>query len=164
MWGLPCPGHCEAGAPSRAVWEPRCFHPLLSPQPSSRERTGVHRLRGALVQQRPRSAAAGGCSRGPRPRSQGAVAVHTWKKRKTFPPGGGGYPSCEGPQRRRPLSPRLGVKEHTRRALLFLCSKRGRPLPELLCVGSPAACSSPLQVTQSGVSRLPLRAKRVDRL
>lgn len=58
----------------------------------------------------------------------------------------------------------LGVKELTPpKAQPFLGSQRGRPLPEL-CVWSPTACSSPLQVTRSEVSRLPLRAKTADRL
>lgn len=65
------------------LWERNYFHLLLNLQPSSRERTRVHRLRSALV--RPlRSEGARGCSCESPPRSPGAVAMHTGRGERHF--------------------------------------------------------------------------------
>ena len=93
------PGRCEAGFSDRAggLGPALFFHPLRSPQPSSREGTRVHRLRGAQ-----------GWVRRVLPRAPitqpGDGGRAQWKERKSFPPRGGGFPRCGGPQRHRPLS------------------------------------------------------------
>ena len=96
---LVLPGRCEAGFsdPAAGLGPALFFHPLQSPQPSSRERIGVHRLRGAqgwVQRVLPRA-----------PITQpGDGGRAQWKERKSFPPRGGGFPRCGGPQRHRPLS------------------------------------------------------------